>query len=150
METVEKRLIVGERLGSAKFSDKFPDKNERDQTDHLACLLLSLRVCNTKAVNGLFLGKALPESTMNMMLWGLIKMEEYKIAPSKQKKPSNVLTPTGAPSGDDETAEDNNEQPKDVETERIVDAETEQPPAIPATEGISLHNALVKVRVSIR
>ena len=66
--TVEQRMLIGERPGCDKYSDRFPDKSEWDQTDHLACLLTILRDVNLKSNQGLFYGKGLTDADVNLML----------------------------------------------------------------------------------
>ena len=84
-DTVQERMLVGERLGSDKFSTDFPDKTNWDREDHCAYALFQICRANTKSAAGLFFNKGLSPAQIHLRAWLLIKHAEYKEAPSKRK-----------------------------------------------------------------
>ena len=86
METIEKRMLAGERPGSTKYSEAVPDKSTWDSADYCAFMIYHLKKDNLKNVNGLFYNKGLNDAQILDRLWGLVKHEEWKHAPSQQNK----------------------------------------------------------------
>ena len=84
-ETVEEQIIVGERLGSDKFSTEFPYKTLWDREDYLAYALFQICCANTKSAAGLFFNKGLSQTQIHLRAWLLIKHEEFNHAPSRRK-----------------------------------------------------------------
>ena len=60
LQTVEERLIAGERPGRDLFSYSQSDKSGCDHVDHLAKLLYDSCRANTKPVQGMFFKKSSP------------------------------------------------------------------------------------------
>ena len=85
LQSVEKRLIDGERPGFDKFSFESTDRTDWDHTDHLAKLLYEIRRANIKSVHGVFFKKGFTDSEINHRIWILIKRQEYNCAPSRRK-----------------------------------------------------------------
>ena len=77
--TVEKRIAVGNRYGSDKFSDPYTNTDDWDAVDFMARTFYWLRQRHTKNAQGLFYKKGVTESEINARLWAVIKYCELKM-----------------------------------------------------------------------
>lgn len=92
LDTVERRLIAGERDGSDIYSNPHSDETGWDQRDHLAKMIWAIKNANTKSVQGLFYGKGLTDNEIHVRIWALCKYVEFQLAPTKQPKKLKLST----------------------------------------------------------
>ena len=149
LQTVEERLIAGERPGYDKFSYSHSDRSSWDHVDHLANLLYDIRLANTKSVEGVFFKKGFTESEINHRIWILVKNQEYNCAPSRRKQqPSSAAMPP-QPSQEPAFANPPIDPLVDPPADETTTGETTDSPAHESTDppaDMIFHSAYLSIR----